>query len=103
MSTVRLDRTVAYPAGGGQPSDTGRIVGGEVTFTVTDVKAVDGAVLHLGNFSEEGAAAWEPGTEVTVHIDADRRLLNARIHSAGRARTTCVRVASVRSAHDDPT
>jgi Ser-tRNA(Ala) deacylase AlaX len=24
-----------------------------------------------------------PGAEVTVHIDADRRLLNARVHSAG--------------------
>jgi Ser-tRNA(Ala) deacylase AlaX len=47
-----LDRTVAYPAGGGQPSDTGRIVSGGdgagVTFTIRDVKVVDGVVRHLG-------------------------------------------------------
>lgn len=86
LTAVCLDRTVAYPAGGGQPSDTGRIVGGDgsqVTFTIHDVKAVDGAVLHLGLFGEEGVQAFSPGAEVTVHVDADRRLLNARIHSAG--------------------
>ena len=56
------------------------------TLTIQDVKAVDGVVRHLGVWSEEGGGPGEPlqpGDEVTVHVDADRRLLNARIHSAG--------------------
>ena len=84
---VCLDRTVAYPAGGGQPSDTGRIVGsGGGTFIVKDVKAVDGVVRHLGVWEEEGttsSSSFALGDEVTVHVDVDRRLLHARIHSAG--------------------
>lgn len=45
---VVLDKTVAYPAGGGQPSDVGRIVAadGGATFLVSDVKSADGSVLH---------------------------------------------------------
>ena len=55
--------------------------------TIQDVKAVDGVVRHLGVWSEEGGGPGgeqlQPGDEVTVHVDADRRLLHARIHSAG--------------------
>ena len=47
---VVLDRTIAYPAGGGQPSDTGRIVSpNAVAFVVTSVASTrDGTVTHLG-------------------------------------------------------
>ena len=82
---VVLDRTVAYPAGGGQPSDTGRIVGpGGVAFVVASVASTkDGTVTHLGEFEEEGAAPFNADDEVIVTVDADKRLLHARIHSAG--------------------
>ena len=84
---VVLDKTVAYPAGGGQPSDVGRIVAadGGATFLVSDVKSADGSVLHLGAFEDAGAGAESlpVGADVVVSIDPERRLLHARIHSAG--------------------
>ena len=84
---VVLDRTVAYPAGGGQPSDGGRIVAadGGATFLVSEVKSADGSVLHLGAFEDAGAGAESlpVGVDVVVSIDPERRLLHARIHSAG--------------------
>ena len=82
---VVLDRTIAYPAGGGQPSDTGRIVSpNAVAFVVTSVASTkDGTVTHLGSFETEGATPFAVDDEVTVTVDADRRLLHARIHSAG--------------------
>ena len=81
---VVLDRTVAYPAGGGQPSDTGRLVNGDVVFSIDSVVAgkEDGVVRHVGAF-EEGAAPFAVGDEVTVKVDQDARVLHARVHSAG--------------------
>lgn len=81
---VVLDRTVAYPAGGGQPSDTGRLVAGDVVFSIESVIAGkdDGVVRHVGAF-EEGAKTFEVGAEVTVKVDQDKRVLHARVHSAG--------------------
>jgi Ser-tRNA(Ala) deacylase AlaX len=87
---IVLDKTVAYPAGGGQPSDTGRLVfrtaGGDVCFTLTDaIAGKDGVVRHVGTFDEEGYSGdrLEVGTVALVKIDGDARLLHARIHSAG--------------------
>lgn len=90
---IVLDATVAYPAGGGQPSDTGRIVpspsddagsSSSSAFVVREARMLrDGRVEHVGEFLEEGAAPLQPGAEVTVAIDADMRLLHARVHSAG--------------------
>ena len=81
-----LDRTILYPVGGGQPSDTGKIVGVEgAEFMVEEVKAIDGVVYHYGTFAEgaEAAGAFEEGAVVTVHVDIEKRLMHARIHSAG--------------------
>ena len=77
-----LDRTVAYPAGGGQPADTGRLVGGGVTFTVADVRAADGVVRHLGAF-EDGAdaTAFAVGAQVTARPSALRHLTRDLIFS----------------------
>ena len=36
---IALDKTVAYPAGGGQPSDTGRLVAGDVGVWIESVIA----------------------------------------------------------------
>ena len=92
-----LDRTIAYPAGGGQPSDTGRVVlgDGRATFAVRAVEiSKEGVVRHLGRVegadddelsaSEASVASvFEPGADVVVHVDVDRRVLHARVHSAG--------------------
>jgi Predicted metal-dependent hydrolases related to alanyl-tRNA synthetase HxxxH domain len=78
---IRLDRTVFYPNGGGQPGDTGvlRFDGGEVR--IVDTVKGDGIddVLHV---PEPGAALPAPGTAVDAEIDWDRRHRHMRMHTA---------------------
>ncbi len=78
---IRLDRTVFYPAGGGQPGDTGtlRFVDGSEIRIVDAVKA-DGpdAVLHV---PAADSTLPSPGTPVTAVIDWDRRHRLMRMHT----------------------
>lgn len=78
---IRLDRTVFYPTGGGQPGDSGvlRLTDGSEIRIVDAVKA-DGpdTVLHL---PAEGSALPAPGTAVTAEIDWDRRHRLMRMHT----------------------
>lgn len=78
---IRLDRTVFYPTGGGQPGDSGVLLladGG----TIHIVEARKGAdhedVVHV---PEPGTALPAPGTKLTAEIDWDRRYRHMRIHS----------------------
>src|SRR5690349_11070598 len=70
---IRLDRTVFYPTGGGQPGDTGalRLASGEGIAIVDTVKG-EGAdeVIHV---PAPGSALPEPGTEVAAELDWARR------------------------------
>jgi Ser-tRNA(Ala) deacylase AlaX len=75
-----LDRTVFYPQGGGQPADAGVISSSSGKFEVTDVRSIDGAILHLGKFI---AGQFHIGESVQGEIDRERRLKNAKLHSAG--------------------
>lgn len=76
-----LDQTIFYPQGGGQPSDTGTISDGKNTFAVTDTRLDhEGKVWHFGSF--EGNA-FEIGASVSLIVDKQKRLLNARLHTAG--------------------
>ncbi len=80
-SGIRLDRTVFYVEGGGQPGDIGvlRCADGRVVNIVNTVKgAGPDAILHV---PEDGAAPIEPGTKVTAEIDWDRRHRLMRMHS----------------------
>lgn len=77
---VYLDQTILYPQGGGQPYDTGVIQNEDTKFIVEEVRFVDGDVLHIGNF--EGRPFMQ-GEDVHIVVDADRRKLNARLHSGG--------------------
>ena len=78
---IRLDRTVFYPTGGGQPGDTGtlRLASGE-TVAITDAVKGDGAdeVIHV---PAPGSALPENGAEVTAEIDWERRHRLMRMHS----------------------
>ena len=78
---IRLDRTVFYPTGGGQPGDSGvlRLASGEVIAILDTVKgeAAD-EVVHI---PAPGASLPAPGTEVTAEIDWDRRHRLMRMHS----------------------
>jgi Ser-tRNA(Ala) deacylase AlaX len=77
---VVLDRTILYPQGGGQPADQGEIVGEQGTFAVTDVRYSEGTVYHFGIFTQ---GSFGVGDTVTMTVNAERRALHSRIHSAG--------------------
>jgi misacylated tRNA(Ala) deacylase len=80
-SGIRLDRTVFYPMGGGQPGDAGILVlpGGDVLRIVDTRKGeAPDEVVHI---PEEGAALPAPGTAVTAEIDWQRRYRLMRMHS----------------------
>jgi len=76
---VVLDRTVAYARGGGQPGDTGSIAwpGGSLNITDTFTDRASARLIH-----EVAGMTPEPGTEVTVTIDWDRRHTIMRTHTA---------------------
>ncbi|MEO3429964.1 alanyl-tRNA editing protein [Pelagibius sp. CAU 1746] len=78
---VRLDRTVFYPTGGGQPGDCGTLIL-EDGSQLRVIDAVKGEthedVVHV---LEDGAAAPAPGSKVTAEIDWDRRHKHMRMHT----------------------
>ena len=76
---VRLDRSIFYPTGGGQPGDTGllRWDGGEAR-VVDTVKAADDVLLVLAPEATRPA----PGTALHTTIDWARRLRHMRMHTA---------------------
>ena len=77
---IILDQTVFYPQGGGQPYDTGMIESPAGKFLVEEVRCADGIVRHIGRFDHGAFAA---GENVQCRVDAERRMLHSRIHSAG--------------------
>ncbi|KAJ1282869.1 hypothetical protein BS78_03G084500 [Paspalum vaginatum] len=90
---VVLDATVFHPQGGGQPADTGAITASGARFLVEDVRAKDGLVFHYGRFegTEEGCGhGFKEGGNVSLDVDAERRSLNSRLHSAGHLLDICV-------------
>lgn len=75
---VVLSRTPFHPQGGGQPSDTGWIGDSEVIKVFHDVEHL----VHVVN------AAVQTGKN-QARVDATRRLLNTRLHSAGHLIGVC--------------
>jgi misacylated tRNA(Ala) deacylase len=77
---VRLDRTIFYPTGGGQPGDTGvlRWDGGEAKI-IDSLKAEGGDVLHV---LAPDAARPAVGTTVQIELDWERRYKHMRMHTA---------------------
>ena len=77
---VVLDRTVFYPAGGGQPGDRGELEldDGRRLAVADTAKGEGGAVLHL---LAEGKAPPAPGTRVRARIDWARRHRLMRHHT----------------------
>jgi misacylated tRNA(Ala) deacylase len=74
---VALDRTAFYPTGGGQPHDTGRLGG----YEVTDVRKEGGLVWHTLALAG-GATVPAIGSTVAGEIDWDRRHALMRTHTA---------------------
>lgn len=79
---IRLDRTVFYPEGGGQPGDTGwlRAADGRA-LRVTDTRK-DGESGEPVHVLEAGTPVPAVGETVTAEIDWERRFRHMRTHTA---------------------
>ena len=78
---IRLDRTVFYPLGGGQPGDAGvlRLASGQVIAIVDTIKgALPDEVIHV---PASGSVLPDPGAELVAEIDWDRRYRLMRMHT----------------------
>jgi len=78
---IRLDATVFYPMGGGQPGDIGvlRLADGRSVPVIDTVKGIaPEEVIHV---VAPGTPLPEVGTEVTAEIDWQRRRRLMRMHS----------------------
>ena len=74
---VVLDRTAFYPGGGGQPSDTGVLVAGDIEYPVSKVSREDGDYVHRTD-----GPTPEVGSAVHGKIDWDHRYELMRTHTA---------------------
>jgi misacylated tRNA(Ala) deacylase len=78
---IRLDRTVFYPTGGGQPGDSGvlrRADGGAIAIADTRKGAAPGEIVHV---PAPGQPALAAGDVVTAEIDWARRHRLMRMHT----------------------
>ena len=78
---IRLDRTVFYPTGGGQPGDTGRLVlasGAAIDIVATIKGEMPDEVMHV---PAPGMGWPEVGAEAAAEIDWDRRHRLMRMHT----------------------
>ena len=73
---VRLDRTIFYATGGGQPHDTGTMSGHQVV----DVRKEGDEIWHT--LAAPSGPLPEPGQTVVTEIDWDRRYALMRTHTA---------------------
>ncbi|HLD59788.1 MAG TPA: alanyl-tRNA editing protein AlaXM [Candidatus Bilamarchaeaceae archaeon] len=74
---IALDKNLFYPRGGGQPTDTGKIIRGNDEFKVVFVGKFDGKVSH--EVDKEGL---KEGDKVKCIIDWERRYKLMRTHTA---------------------
>ena len=86
---LRLDRSIFYPTGGGQPGDSGilRWDGGEARI-VDAVKADSGDVLHV---MAPDAPRPAVGAKVHAVLDWERRLRHMRMHTALHVMSAVIR------------
>ena len=95
---IELDKTIAFPEGGGQEADHGEITSGDLKFRFFHAKKMYGMPAHLPNLPDitVGGVIWhmvtpedqprlkelQQGQEVIVQIDARRRAWLALSHTA---------------------
>jgi misacylated tRNA(Ala) deacylase len=91
---IETDRTVFYPAGGGQPGDTGNLIRADGSpLRIADTRKGDSvdSVIHV---PEPGQTLPGPGEAVRLELDWERRYAHMRIHTSLHV-LSCVVVAPV--------
>ena len=80
---IRLDRTICYAAGGGQPGDSGlmRWNGGEARILDTRKFRAEGEPEDIAHMLAESSPRPEPGAEVEIVLDWERRHAHMRMHT----------------------
>jgi misacylated tRNA(Ala) deacylase len=94
---IEFDRTVFYPAGGGQAGDSGQIALADgVRISIVDTRKGEqpGQVLHRLDTTQPAAAGIKPGDSVDLQIDWNRRYAHMRLHTCLHL-LSCVIVAPV--------
>jgi misacylated tRNA(Ala) deacylase len=82
LGGIILDRTVFYPAGGGQPGDAGALIRGDGTqipIATTVYESDRSTIIHV---PASGADVLIPGEKVECVLDWDRRYAHMRVHTA---------------------
>ena len=77
---IRLDQTIFYPTGGGQPGDTGTLIsdGHSISVITTQKGYNHHDIVHV---PEPGVPLPISGTSVEVLLDWDRRYRHMRMHT----------------------
>jgi lysyl-tRNA synthetase, class II len=76
---VTLDKTIFYPQGGGQPTDTGEIkANGKTAFQVTKCVKLDNIVKHYGELIDPDL---KTGIGVQLLVNKENRIQNINLHS----------------------
>jgi alanyl-tRNA synthetase len=83
MPYILLDQTIFYPQGRGQPCDHGQIIGDDFGGIVQDVRQIGEEIRHYIEPFKNLAKNPSENSPVKCFIAKNRRLLNARYHSAG--------------------
>ena len=78
---VRLDCTVFYPEGGGQPGDTGVLRADDGTATAVRGTRKGAAVGDIVHLIAPGSPAPAPGSRVVAALDWERRHRHMRMHT----------------------
>lgn len=79
---IRLDRTIFYPNGGGQPGDTGTLRAGDVVVTIVDTIKGEGGSDDVIHVPAPGSPTIAAGASVEAEIDWERRHRHMRMHTA---------------------
>ena len=85
-----LDRTVFYPGGGGQPSDTGSIENDSVRGRVVRLRRHGEIIIH---FVDEASGEIREGDNVKGVIDWNRRYRLMRVHTCAHLMSQVIRQA----------
>ena len=76
---IRLDRTLFYPEGGGQPGDTGSLAFQDSTLPIIDTQKDHNGVFHI---PQPDFSLPEIGSQVELRLDWQRRYRHMRMHTA---------------------